>query len=104
MTGQKKAGKRPGEGWRRRRRDDANAYEEMTLQSRIAHAPAVGEPAGAEGRAGHGQIEGREKQADLGAGEPELLLIERRQSVDAVLRCRADDMGKGDEREDNPAE
>ena len=59
----------------------------------LPHAHAIGQPAGAEGRAGHRQVEGGDKKAHLGARETELVLVKRRQRVDAVLRRRADDMG-----------
>jgi hypothetical protein len=103
-TCEKKTGAAEFERRVKRRSDGAESNQEMSIKRGLAYAEAVGEPAAAEGGAGHRKIEGRKKQAHLRARKPELIFVERRERVDTVLRAGTDDVGNGDQRQNRPTE
>jgi hypothetical protein len=83
---------------RKGRGDRAETDQQMPVKRGLAHAEAVGDPARAEGGAGHRKVERRKKQAHLRARKPKIIFVKRRERVDSVLRAGADDVGNADQR------
>ena len=64
----------------------------MTVQRRFTDAKTVGQQSCDKRDTGHRQVESCEEKPDLSVRKPEIILIERRQSIDAVLRARSEDV------------
>jgi len=75
----------------------------MTLQHRFTDAEAIGQQACDKRDAGHRQVESCEEKPDLSVRKPEIILIERRQGIDAVLRARSEDVRHTYQSENRPS-
>ena len=75
----------------------------MTLQRRFADANTVGQQSCDKRYAGHRQVESCEEKPDLSVRKPEIILIERRQGIDAVLRARSEDVRHTYQSENRPS-
>ena len=66
-------------------------------------AKAVGQPSCDKRDAGHRQVEGCEEKPYLSVRKPEIVLIERCQGIDAVLRARSEDVRCTYQSENHPS-
>jgi hypothetical protein len=76
----------------------------MAGQCSSPNPKMVRQPPGHQREAGHSRIECREEQPDLGAGKVEVLLVERGEGIDPILRGCRGNVGGADEGKYDPAE